>query len=254
MSRQRDIEVRLRQLRSEGAAPDTDWHRVYNEDVTYLVNVLKDYGPPLRTKLQQRSIECEQRESELKQARGWMFASVGLLVILGLGLLRFLLGAPGILGPASPSTAMSIEEPGSVAGQYAVESGIVPGRDAAGGAPIFAQRADGRFCSDWIPTGPSAAGGCPGGCQWQRVCTRDGCDPQRVDRCGIDLAEHRCGPWPGSCPNSTLWNDESMIVWAMEHRFDWDFHAQTWRDVGTGSSLQEMLDQAGGTGDPSQLR
>lgn len=100
MSKQRDIEARLHRLRSEGAEPDTDWHRAYNEDVTYLVNVLKDYGPPLRAKLQQRSIEIEQRESELRRTR--MYASLGMLVILGLGLLRFLLGSPALPGPASP--------------------------------------------------------------------------------------------------------------------------------------------------------
>ena len=252
MSKQRDIEARLHRLRSEGAAPDTDWHRAYNEDVTYLVNVLKDYGPPLRAKLQQRSIEIEQRESELRRTR--MYASLGMLVILGLGLLRFLLGSPALPGPASPETAMSIGDSGAVAGQYSVEPGIVPDGGPAGGAPIFAQRADGRFCSDWIPAEPSAAGDCPGACRWQRICTRDGCDPQRVERCGIDLAEFRCGPWPGSCPNSTLWNDESMIVWAIEHRFEWDFRGQTWRDAETGSSLQEMLDRTVATEDPAPRR
>ena len=124
MSKQRDIEARLHRLRSEGAEPDTDWHRAYNEYVTYLVNVLKDYGPPLRAKLQQRSIEIEQRESELRRTR--MYASLGMLVILGLGLLRFLLGSPALPGPASPETAMSIGDSGAVAGQYSVEPGIVP--------------------------------------------------------------------------------------------------------------------------------
>jgi hypothetical protein len=225
----------------------TDWHTAYNEDVTYLVNVLKNYGPPLRSKLQQRSLETEQAEQALRRSRrNNRVSSMGLLAMALVAVMSFISDSSVVQTRPTPDTAaISPSSPPaepSAKNRHRFEMGSAPGddRDAEDPPLRFAERPDGKFCSDWFPAEDSA--GCDGTCLWQRFCTRDRCNPDLAGQCAMAPIETHCGPWPGSCPNSARLDDGSMIDWAGRFGFEFDFRAEVWRRATDGLSLQDVID------------
>jgi len=171
MNRTEEIQSTLEQaVQVEAITPDAGaaWLERYRDHVSYLLTVIRSYGPSLQERLRDQSRQVAELAARIQELRRLVVGQR--LAIVALALLTLALGAALHLQHRAEAReqrppidrVLTVLRPASPAGWY---------------------------CTDWQPTGQP----CHGGCWWERWCTP--CIPE----CQW-YRETECRPSSSGCP------------------------------------------------------